>query len=94
MCINIEGVRQTSGAAEGKWEGTEMKLIKHLADVIIDMLFRGAIGLVFVYLIGMLCRFCELPVIAGVNLATFLMMAILGIPGFFLAFAIGLLGYF
>lgn len=71
-----------------------MRIIKQIADRIVDMLFRGAVGLVFVYLAGMLCRFLEVPVLAGVNLATFFMIALLGLPGLFLAFAIGLIGYF
>lgn len=71
-----------------------MKIIKIITDLIVDMLFRGVVGLVLVYLTGMLCRSLEVPVLAGVNMATFLMVAILGIPGFFLAFAIGLIGYF
>lgn len=74
--------------------GKGMKAVKWVVDTVVDMLFRGVIGLVLLYLFGLLCRHLEIPVFAGVNLATFGMIAVLGIPGFFLAVAIGLIGYF
>lgn len=71
-----------------------MKAVRWIIDTVVDMLFRGVIGLVLLYLFGLLCRYLEFPVFAGVNLATFGFIAVLGIPGFFLALAIGLIGYF
>ena len=68
--------------------------MKLVADAVVDMLFRGAVGLLMLYLLALLCRTFELPVLAGINPATFLMIAVLGIPGFFLALGIGLVGCF
>lgn len=71
-----------------------MRQIKKIVDSIVDMLFRGVFGLVLVYGIGALCRFFEAPVLVGVNPATFCLIAFLGVPGFFLSFAIGIIGCF
>lgn len=71
-----------------------MQYIKRIVDTIVDMLFRGVIGLVLVYGIGVLCRYLDAPILVGVNPATFCMIAVLGVPGLFLAFAIGIIGSF
>ena len=71
-----------------------MRGIKLVADAVVDMLFRGAVGLLMLYLLALLCRAFELPVLAGINPATFVLIAVLGIPGFFLVLAIGLVGCF
>ena len=67
---------------------------KGWTDKIIDMVFRGVLGLVIIYIIQMVCINQSFPILAGVNLGTFSLVALLGIPGFLLVFAIGLIGLY
>ena len=67
---------------------------KRWTDKIIDMVFRGVLGLVIIYIIQMLCVNQNFPVLAGVNIGTFSLIAMLGLPGFLLVFAIGLIGLY
>ena len=67
---------------------------KRWTDKIIDMVFRGVLGLFIIYIIQMLCVNQNFPVLAGVNIGTFSLIAMLGLPGFLLVFAIGLIGLY
>ena len=67
---------------------------KKWIDKVVDMIFRGVLGLVIVYFLQMFCLYQEFPVLAGVNLGVFSFIALLGIPGFILVFAIGLIGIY
>ena len=67
---------------------------KKWTDKMVDMIFRGVLGLVLVYILQMVCTHQNLPILAGVNLGVFSLIAILGIPGFVLVFAIGLIGIY
>ena len=67
---------------------------KKWTDKIVDMIFRGVLGLVFVYVLQIVCVHQSLPILAGVNFGVFSLIAMLGIPGFVLVFAIGLIGIY
>lgn len=67
---------------------------KKWTDRIVDMVFRGVLGLVIIYILQMVCIHQNFPVLAGVNFGVFFLVAILGIPGFLLVFAIGLIGLY
>ena len=67
---------------------------KKWIDKVVDMIFRGVLGLVFVYILQIFCIYQDFPVLAGVNLGVFVLIAVLGIPGFMLVFAIGLIGIY
>ena len=61
--------------------------MKTWTDRVVDMAFRGVVGLVVIYILEQLCMYYDFPVLAGVNAGTFLLTAILGMPGFLLIFA-------
>lgn len=65
--------------------------MKTWTDHVVDMIFRGVIGLVVIYILEQLCLHQDFPVFAGVNAGTFLLTAVLGMPGFLLVFAISLI---
>jgi len=65
--------------------------MKTWTDRIIDMVFRGVVGLVIIYILEQICVYNGFPVLAGVNAGTFLLTALLGIPGFLLIFACSLI---
>lgn len=65
--------------------------MKTWTDRIVDMMFRGVVGLVVIYLLEQFCLYQNFPVFAGVNVGTFLSVALLGMPGFLLIFAISLI---
>lgn len=65
--------------------------MKSWTDRLVDMIFRGVVGLVVIYIIKLICLYYEFPVLAGVNAGTFLLTAILGMPGFLLVFALSLI---
>ena len=67
---------------------------KKWIDKVVDMIFRGVLGLVLVYILQILCVYQDFPVLVGINLGVFALIAILGIPGFMLVFAIGLIGIY
>jgi len=68
--------------------------MKKWTDYMIDALFRGVVGLVVVYVLKQICVANGFFVFAGINLMSFLLVAILGIPGFFLALTVGLIYWF
>ena len=68
--------------------------MKTWTDRIVDMVFRGVLGLVLVYILQIVCMYQNFPVLVGVNFAVFFLIAFLGIPGFLLVFAIGLIGLY
>jgi len=65
--------------------------MKSWTDRLVDMIFRGVVGLVVIYIIKLLCLHYEFPVMAGVNVWSFLLTALLGMPGFLLVFALSLI---
>lgn len=65
--------------------------MKTWTDRLVDMVFRGVVGLVIIYILEQICIHNEFPVLAGVNAGTFLLTALLGMPGFLLAFATSLI---
>ena len=68
--------------------------MKTWTDRLVDMVFRGVVGLVVIYILEQICIYNNFPVFAGVNAATFLLTAVLGMPGFLLIFAISLIHFF
>lgn len=68
--------------------------MKTWTDRLVDMVFRGVVGLVVIYILEQLCIYNNFPVFAGVNAGTFLLTAILGMPGFLLIFVISLIHFF
>lgn len=65
--------------------------MKTWTDRLVDMIFRGVVGLVIIYILELLCIHNEFPVFAGVNVGSFLLTAVLGVPGFLLVFALSVL---
>ena len=65
--------------------------MKQWSDWLIDSVFQGVVGLIVFYVLKQICLANDFIVFAGVNPLSFVMVTILGIPGFFLVFAIGLL---
>jgi len=68
--------------------------MKTWTDRLVDMVFRGVVGLVVIYILEQICIYNNFPVFAGVNAGTFLLTAVLGMPGFLLIFAISLIHFF
>ena len=68
--------------------------MKEWMDRVIDMIFRGVVGLVLLYVLKLACLYWDFPVLAGINPATFGLIAVLGVPGFLLVLALGLLCLF
>ena len=64
--------------------------MKTWTDRLVDMVFRGVVGLVVIFILEKICIYNGFPIFAGVNLGTFLLTALLGMPGFLLVFAISL----
>ena len=65
--------------------------MKTWTDRLVDMVFRGVVGLVIIYILEQVCIYYGLTVLAGVNVVTFLLTAMLGVPGFLLIFASSLI---
>lgn len=65
--------------------------MKTWTDRLVDMIFRGVVGLVLIYILELLCVHNGFPVFAGVNAGSFLLTALLGVPGFLLVFALSVL---
>ena len=68
--------------------------MKTWTDRVVDMMFRGVMGLVVIYILEQICLYHNFPVLAGVNAGSFLLTAILGMPGFLLVFAISLIYFY
>ena len=68
--------------------------MKTWTDRVVDMMFRGVVGLVVIYILEQICLHQNFPVLAGVNAGTFLLTAVLGMPGFLLVFAISLIYFY
>lgn len=68
--------------------------MKTWTDRIVDMVFRGVVGLVVFYILQQICLHQNFPVFAGVNFGTFFLVAILGMPGFLLVFAVSLIYFY
>jgi len=68
--------------------------MKTWTDRLVDMVFRGMVGLVVIYILEQVCRHNGFFVLAGVNAGTFLLTALLGMPGFLLIFAIALIYFY
>lgn len=68
--------------------------MKTWTDRLVDMVFRGVVGLVVIYILEQLCLHNDFPVLAGVNAGTFLLTALLGMPGFLAVFVISLIYFY
>ena len=65
--------------------------MKTWTDRLVDMVFRGVVGLVVIYILEQICLHNGFWVMAGVNAGTFLLTSVLGMPGFLLIFAAALI---
>ena len=65
--------------------------MKSWTDRLVDMIFRGVVGLVVIYIVKLLCVHYGFPVMAGVNVYSFLLTALLGMPGFLLVYALSII---
>lgn len=65
--------------------------MKTWTDRLVDMIFRGVVGLVLIYILELWCVHNGFPVFAGVNAGSFLLTALLGVPGFLLVFALSVI---
>ena len=68
--------------------------MKKWMDLLIDAMFRGVVGLVVFFVLKQICIANGFFVFAGINLLSFSLVAILGIPGFLLALTVGLIHFF
>ena len=68
--------------------------MKTWTDRLVDIVFRGVVGLVVIYILEQLCLHNDFPVLAGVNAGTFLLTALLGMPGFLAVFVISLIYFY
>lgn len=68
--------------------------MKTWTDRLVDMVFRGVVGLVVIYILEQICLHNHFPVLAGVNAGTFLLTAFLGMPGFLAVFVISLIYFY
>ena len=68
--------------------------MKTWTDRLVDMVFRGVVGPVIIYILEQICIYNNFPVFAGVNAGTFLLTALLGMPGFLLIYASSLIYLF
>ena len=68
--------------------------MKTWAERLVDMVFRGVVGLVIIYILEQICFYNNFPVFAGVNMWTFLLTAFLGMPGFLLIFIISIIHFY
>lgn len=68
--------------------------MKTWTDRLVDMVFRGVVGLVVIYILEQVCLHNGFPVMAGVNAGTFFLTALLGMPGFLLIFAASLIYFY
>ena len=68
--------------------------MKTWTDRLVDMVFRGVVGLVVIYILEQICLHNNFPVLAGVNAGTFLLTALLGMPGFLAIFVISLIYFY
>lgn len=68
--------------------------MKAWTDRLVDMIFRGVVGLVIIYILERICFYTEFLVFAGVNIWTFLLTAFLGVPGFLLIFIISIIHFY
>lgn len=67
--------------------------MKRWTDFLIDALFRGVVGLVVFFILKQICLANDFFVFAGINMLSFLLVAILGIPGFLLVLAVSLIHF-
>ncbi len=67
--------------------------MKKWTDYLVDAIFRGVVGLVVFYVLKAVCVANGYFVFAGINPLSFLLVAILGIPGFLLALTVGLIHF-
>lgn len=67
--------------------------MKKWTDYLVDALFRGVVGLVIFYVLKQVCIANGYFVFAGINLLSFLLVAVLGIPGFLLVLTVGLIHF-
>lgn len=65
--------------------------MKTWTDRLVDVIFRGVVGLVIIYILEVICIRRGFPVFAGVNAGSFLLTAVLGVPGFLLVFALSVI---
>lgn len=65
---------------------------KKIIDFLVDLLFRGVIGLVLIYALSVFCQRWGMPVLVGINPLSFLIVAFLGAPGMLLLYVTGLIG--
>ena len=68
--------------------------MKTWTDRLVDLVLRGVIGLVLIYILEQICIWKNIPVFAGINPGTFLLVACLGVPGFLLIFASSLIYFY
>ena len=68
--------------------------MKTWTDRLVDMVFRGVVGLVIIYILERICDYNNFFVFAGVNVWTFLLTSLLGMPGFLLIFIISIIHFY
>lgn len=67
--------------------------MKKWSDYFIDAMFRGVVGLVVLYILKLICEANDFFVFSGINILSFLIVAMLGIPGFMLILMVGIIHF-
>ena len=67
--------------------------MKKWMDILVDAMFRGVVGLVVLYILRMVCVANDFFVFSGINLLSFLIVSLLGIPGFMLILMVGVIHF-
>ena len=68
-----------------------MQYLKKAAEVIGNAMVRGITGCAVIYVLTYILRSMELPQLVGINVLNFIIIAVLGVPGFFLLYGLSVL---
>lgn len=68
-----------------------MLYVKKVTEALWNAIVRGATGCTIIYILSYILKSMELPELVGVNFLNFVIIALLGIPGFLLLYGLSLL---
>ena len=68
-----------------------MQYIKKTMEILWNVVVRGVTGCAVIYMLEYILNTMKFPELVGVNLMNFGIIAVLGIPGFFLLYGLSVL---
>ena len=68
-----------------------MRYVKTVIEILWNAIVRGVMGCAVIYMLEYILSTREFPALVGVNSMNFIIIAILGIPGFFLLYGLSIL---